>query len=192
VGAGVGEPLAAEEGGEPLLQSPTFGPTEELAEAVAEGSPEGRGGGGQVLPLLGFQLATAPVPEDGAELWFHVKADPMVDPQDPPVGQGEEVTDLPIGVVDHCVKEGDPAEALIASLYQGEAIHGRVGGDPQLNGPRSKRTVAEDGGGNDPPAGEGGELVGGNLPVGEGAGGKVPQGPLAADRLVDAGGLEAR
>ena len=126
-------------------------------------------------------------------------------------GHLEHVAALAVGVVDDDVEHRHPPErvgvlvdqrdrgVVLVDPVEDVAEAGRqdplgddrhrllvgVGLPPQLHHPRAVGPVAAQRRRDDVPPGGLGDQVGGDLTVGEGAVGEVPQRPLARDRLVD-------
>src|SRR5215831_15438391 len=126
------------------------------------------------------------VPDHGAELQVSVKARAVVDGVDQIVRAEEAVAALTVGVVGHEVEDADLLQALAVArvLAHGEPVLLELGFHEELEGALAERAFAHDGGRHEAPAEGLGEEIGGFLALVE-AGGKVPEGALAAAGLVD-------
>ena len=135
---------------------------------------------------LGQRLAT-PLPEHRAQLVLLGEADPVVAAVQVAVGDGEQVTDLPVGVVDHRVEDRHlPQRLVVRAAGKRDQVDALVQVDPQLAHAGAERPVAHDRRRDKVPAGRPADDVGRDLPAGQGAAREIPQRALARDRLVHA------
>jgi hypothetical protein len=171
---------AGGEGGE-FLREEVFGEGGgDAREAVGEGT-ESR------LEVRGDRLP-GEVPDDGAELVLVVEGESVVDGEEAAGAfLEEEVSALAVGVVDEEVEEGDGAQEEALGGFEVEVVAVWVVVDVLLEGAGSVGSVAEDGEGDESETQGVTEAAGGDLTGGEGGGGEVPQGLLAAHGLVDGG-----
>ncbi len=141
----------------------------------------------------------------------------MVDGVEPAAVGGQQMAALAVAVVDDGVQHGQTPQPLVVGVYQkgrtsfadlGETHRFPAGPrllpldqrqqlralgrrlDPLLDHALPVRAVAQHGGGDQVPAGGPGQLVRGDLTLGERAVGEVPQRALAGDGLVDAGAAD--
>ena len=134
------------------------------------------------------QRRAAPLPQQGAQLVLGREADAVVDALDPPVGAGQQVAALAVGVVDHGVEDRHPAQVRVVAAGQLGQVDRLVDVDPQLAHARRRtaRRACTVGGTTSQPLASltryAADLAPGQRPVRE-----VPQRALAAHRLVDAG-----
>ncbi len=139
------------------------------------------------------QRLAAPLPQDGAQLVLLGEADAVVAAVQVAVGDGQEMADLPVGVVDHRVEDRHfPQRLVVGAAGERDQVDGLVEVDPELAHARAERAVAHDRGGHEVPAGRPGDDVGGDLAAGQGAVREVPERPLPRDRLVDAAAPRCR
>ena len=138
-----------------------------------------------VQQRLGNGLA-AEGPDHRAQLGLHVEGQAVVDGVDGAVRSEQAVAALAVGVVGEEVEDAHAPEAVVVGgvLDQGEEMLLEVGVHEELERSLSVGAVPLDGQGDEPPAQRLGEEIGGDLALVE-PGGKVPERPLAALRLVD-------
>ena len=133
------------------------------------------------------QRLAPPLPQDGAQLVVLGEAHSVVTAVQMPVGDRQQVTDLPVGVVHHRVEHGHVAQArVVGAAGQRDQVHVGVVVNPQLAHAGAERPVPHDRRRDHVPAGRTRHHVGRDLPAGERAHREVPQRALPRDRLVDA------
>ena len=90
-----------------------FGGAEQLRQAGAQVRVEAVADRAHDSQLIFVELAPAPCPQDGAQLWFHGEADSVVHAVDVTVFGGQQVPALSISVVRQRIEDADLAQSIV-------------------------------------------------------------------------------